>query len=261
MGAPDATRSMRVRGKGESLCQRGNWLSPPLEIKEKYCHNEFFIHMNKSLTLLSLTAIFASASAAQAAPTTFTFSAADDNQTVLTKTLDGINLTIDSFNNPGPNSAADSDGLAIFCNGINIPLSIPYDPCQRNGGPINNYSGFQMTFDTTVKILSYDLAYIYDAYDSSTTYLQGILQSVQNDNSSTGLKLFTNQFIASANVPILVSTIDPDNRGVLQITAFTVEKVDAAPAPVPSPLPLAGAAAAFGLSRQLRRRIRQSSGV
>ncbi|MCX5949973.1 MAG: hypothetical protein NT158_02065 [Cyanobacteria bacterium] len=215
--------------------------------------------MNKSLTFLGLAAMLASASAVQAAPTTFTFSADDDGQTVLTKSVDGINLTIDSFNNPGSNSAADSEGLAIFCNGIYI--SGPYQPCQRGDGPTNNYSSFQMTFDTKVKILSYNLAYTFDALDSSTTYLQGILQSVQNDNSATGLKFFTNQFIAAANVPILVSTVDPDNRGVLQIDDFTVEKVEAGPVTVPAPLPLAGAATAFGLSRQLRRRIRRSSGV
>jgi len=197
--------------------------------------------MNKSLTLLGLTAIFASASAAQAAPTTFTFSGADDFQTVLTKTLDGINLTIDSFNNPGPNSGADNDGLYIY--------------------DIISYTNFQMTFDTMVRIISYNVTYKDNANDSSTTYLQGVLQSVQNNASGLGLTSFTNQFIAAANVPILVSTIDGNNVGFLQINAFTVEKVDAAPAPVPSPLPLAGAAAAFGLSRQLRRRIRQSSGV
>jgi hypothetical protein len=225
---------------------------PPLEIKEKYCHNEFFIHMNKSLTLLGVAAILASASAAQAAPTTFTFSAADKGQTALTKTLDGINLTIDSFN-PGPRSGADSDGLAIYC--VNS-----YYPCRHNG-IFEDYTNFQMTFDTIVRIISYNVTYKDNANDSSTTYLQGVLQSVQNNASGLGLTSFTNQFIAAANVPILVSTIDGNNSGLLQINAFTVEKVDAAPAPVPSPLPLAGAAAAFGLSRQLRRRIRQSSGV
>ena len=226
-------------------------ITPPLEIKEKYCHNEFFIHMNKSLTLLGVAAILASASAAQAAPTTFTFSAADGNQTVLTKTLDGINLTINSFN-PGPSSGADFDGLAIYCVGSS------WSTCNQNIGQ-GNYSNFQMTFDTMVKILTYNVSYFAGGYDSSTTYLQGIIQSVQDNSSGLGLKTFTNQFIAAANVPILVSTIDGNNDGLLQINAFTVEKVDSVP--VPSPLPLAGAAAAFGLSRQLRRRIRQSSAV
>jgi hypothetical protein len=206
--------------------------------------------MNKSLTLLGLTAILASASAAKAAPTTFTFSAADKGQTALTKTLDGINLTIGSFN-PGPLSGADSDGLAIYC--VNSWI-----PCRHNN-IYEDYSNFQMTFDTMVRIISYNVSYISRVDDSSTTYLQGVLQSVQNNNSASGLTSFTNQFIAAANVPILVSTIDSNNDGFLQINAFTVEKVDSVP--VPSPLPFAGAAAAFGLSRKLRRRIRQSSGV
>jgi len=236
--------------KGRACASEATGYHPPLEIKEKYCHNEFFIHMNKSLTLLGLTAIFASASAAQAAPTTFTFSAADDNQTVLTKSVDGINLIINSFN-PGPSSGSDSDGLATYC-------IANFFPCRHNGIP-EDYSSFQMTFDTMVRIISYNVAYESDADDSSTTYLQGVLQSVQNNNSASGLTSFTNQFIAAANVPILVSTIDGDNYGIFQIDAFTVEKVDSMP--VPAPLPLAGAAAAFGLSRQLRRRIRQASGV
>jgi len=206
--------------------------------------------MNKSLTLLGVAAILASASAAQAAPTTFTFSAADKGQTALTKTLDGINLTIGSFN-PGPRSGADYDGLAIYCvGGWNI--------CRHNG-ITEDYSNFQMTFDTMVRIISYNVAYGSSADDSFTTYLQGVLQSVQNNASGLGLTSFTNQFTAAANVPILVSTIDGDNYGIFQINAFTVEKVDSVP--VPSPLPLAGAAAAFGLSRQLRRRIRRYSGV
>ena len=236
--------------KGRACASEATGYHPPLEIKEKYCHNEFFIHMNKSLTLLGVAAILASASAAQAAPTTFTFSDADKGQTALTKTLDGINLTIDSFN-PGPRSGADFDGLAIYC--VNS-----WNPC-RHSGIVEDYSNFQMTFDTMVRIISYNVHYKFLADDSSTTYLQGVLQSVQNNASGLGLTSFTNQFIAAANVPILVSTIDGNNDGELQINAFTVEKVDSVP--VPAPLPLAGAAAAFGLSRQLRRRIRQSSGV
>jgi len=54
-----------------------------------------------------------------------------------------------------------------------------------------------------------------------------------------------------------VSSTDSDGLGMVQINAFTVEKVD----PVPGPLPLAGAAAAFSWSRGPRGRIRRTSRV
>ena len=74
--------------------------------------------------------------------------------------------------------------------------------------------------------------------------------------TGNGLKLFNNQFLAVANVPIAVTSTDSDGRGMVQINAFTVEKVE-----VPGPLPLAGAAAAFGWSRGLRGRIRRTARV
>ncbi len=113
-----------------------------------------------------------------------------------------------------------------------------------------------MTFDQPVRLLSYNVTFEVDAGDSSTTYQQGALQSIQVNNTGTGLKWFNNQFLAAANVPIAVSSVDRDGNGLLQINAFTVEKVD-----VPGPLPLAGAAAAFSWSRRLRGRISRAARV
>lgn len=208
--------------------------------------------MIKSFAILGLAAVVASAGSAHAASTTFSFDGGDMGQTSLTKFVDGIKLTLNSFA-AGPNSAADQDGLAIFC----INISPGWTPCTHGGTP-QDYTSFQMIFDQPVQLLSYNVSYEDNSSGSSTSYSQGALQSVQS-NGALGLISFSNPFIAAANVPILVSSTALSPDSILQINAFTVEKMPTAS--VPGPLPLAGAATAFSLSRQLRRRLRQSSGV
>lgn len=117
-----------------------------------------------------------------------------------------------------------------------------------------------MTFDKPVQILNYNISYLGNASDSTTTYSQGSSVSVQ-PNTSSGLTSFVNPFIAAANIPIIVSTVDLGGDGISQINAFTVEMQTPSPASVPGPLPLAGAATAFRLSRELRRRMRRAVGV
>jgi hypothetical protein len=209
--------------------------------------------MNKSFATLGLAAIMASASSAHAAPTTFFFDSGDKGQTSLTKAVDGITLTLSSFST-GPRSGADSDGLVVYCGAAGTII-----PCEHNN-EFEPYTSYQMTFDKSVQILNYNISYSGNASDSVTTYSQGSSVSAQL-NTSSGLTSFVNPFIAAANSPILVSTVDLDNDGLLQINAFTVEMQTAPPASVPGPLPLAGAATAFSLSRELRRRMRRAVGV
>jgi hypothetical protein len=197
--------------------------------------------MMKAL-LFGLMAVGATAASAQAAPTTFTFDASTKGQTSIIKSLDGIVMTLNNFT-AGPQSGADSDGLAVYCDNSRIPCDNPY-------------SSYEMTFDVPVKLLSYNVSYIADASDSTTFYTQGALQSIQ-PNTANGLVAFTNPFLASANAPITVATNDPNGTGLIQINQFTVEYVPS-PTPVPGPVPLAGAAAAFSWSRRLRDRIRRS---
>jgi hypothetical protein len=188
-------------------------------------------------------------SAAQAAPTTFLFNGLDKGLTTITKAVDGITLTISSFVT-GPRSGADSDGLAIYCVGL-------LSPCFQD--KLENYDSFLMTFDKDVQLLSYNVRFATNAEDSTTTYSQGVLSSVQVNSNTRGTFLFNNQFTALANVPIQVSTFDNSNLGTLQINQLTVEE-QFAPSPehVPGPLPVLGAGAAFGFSRRLRRRISAS---
>lgn len=199
--------------------------------------------MMKAL-LFGLVAVGATAASAQAAPTTFTFNDFTKGQASIIKSLDGIVMTLNNFT-AGPQSGADSDGLAVYC-----VSSDNWTPCNDPTLYFRPCSSFEMTFDVPVKLLSYNVSYREDASDSTTFYTQGALQSIQS-NTSNGLVAFTNPFLASANAPITVSTNDPDGYGLVQINQFTVEYV-------PGPLPLLGAAAAFSWSRRLRDRIRRS---
>jgi hypothetical protein len=198
--------------------------------------------MKRAFVAITVTMV-AMMGSAQAAPTTFTFGASENNQTSILKSLDGINLTIGNFSNPGPNSFADGDGLGLIT-GTNFA---------------NKYKTLDMTFDQPVKLISYNIGYLQLAGSTTTTYSQNMLQSVQTYTTGKGLKLFNNQFIAQANTPISVVSVNtnPALNGpvAVQINALTVEKVD------PVPLPLAGAAAAFSWSRGLRGRIRRTARV
>ena len=122
---------------------------------------------------------------------------------------------------------------------------------------IESYLNYEMTFNKNVKLLNYNVSYAEDAEDSTTTYAQGALSSVQINPSDggEGIVQFSSQFIAAANLPIQVTSIDADSYGLFQIDQLTVEEI-AAPAAVPGPLPLIGAATAFGMSRRLRSRIK-----
>lgn len=195
--------------------------------------------------LFGLAAVGATAASVQAAPTTFTFDASTKGQTSIIKSLDGIVMTLNNFT-AGPQSGADFDGLAVYC----VAPSY-FTPCNHpDASNFKPYTSFEMTFDVPVKLLSYNVSYREFASDSTTTYTQGSLQSIQA-NTANGLVAFTNPFLASANAPITVSTNDPDGYGLVQFNQFTVEYV-------PGPMPLVGAAAAFSWSRRLRNRIRRS---
>jgi hypothetical protein len=185
---------------------------------------------------------------AQALQTTFTFDSTVKGQTSITKTVDGITLTLSNFST-GPKAGADVDGLAVFC----VSASGTYTACEHpNNSNYQPYSSFAMSFNRAVKLISYNVSVpTPDAVGSVTTYTQGALQSVQDNGEDAGVVPFTNPFTAVANTPIAVSTTDDDGTGLLQIDKLTVEGVY-----VPGPLPIAGAAAAFSFSRRLRNRRR-----
>jgi hypothetical protein len=200
----------------------------------------------KAVTSIFIGAALLASSAAKAAPVTFTFDSGDQGLTSIQKIADGIELTISNFVS-GPRSGADSDGIAVYCTGND------WGPCDHFPG-LELYLSYEMTFNKNVKLLNYNVSYSSGSNDGSTTYSQGGLSSVQINSSELGIVQFSNQFIAAANLPVQVSTVDV-TPGLLQINQFTVEEA-AAPAAVPGPLPLIGAATAFGMSRRLRSRIK-----
>jgi hypothetical protein len=176
---------------------------------------------------------------AQALQTTFTFSAADGGKSSLLKSVDGINMTLGSYSDPGPLSYADRDGIGLL----------------SGSGFRNSYNSFAITFNQTVKLISYNLSWEQSTSGISTIFQQNLLQSIETYSAGTGSKSFNNQFIAQANVPILVTSNNNGDIGRLtQINSLTVEK-QSLPASVPGPLPILGLGAAFGLSRRLRRRV------
>jgi hypothetical protein len=199
----------------------------------------------KRIAVAIAATTLATMGSAQAAPTIFTFSTADNGNDTIVKALDGITLTMGNFT-PGPYSFADSDGLAIYGPDIS---------------PTQKLTSLTMTFDQPVKLLSYVIGYLQQLPQGvSTTYSQGALQSIQTYDMGGGLYSFNNQFIAAANVPISVASASGVSNTIVEIKSLTVEKVDPVPS-APGPLPLAGAAAAFSLSRRLRGRIRRTARV
>jgi hypothetical protein len=194
--------------------------------------------MKRLLFAIAATTI-ATTGSAQALQTTFTFGPADNRQTSILKSVDGINVTLGSYSGPGPQSFADPDGIGLF-SGL--------DAEQK-------YNSFAITFDQPVKLISYNLSYLQGTSGISTTFQQNLLQSIETYSAGTGSKSFNNQFIAQANFPILVtSNTSGDDDRLAQINSLTVEK-QSLPASVPGPLPILGFGAAFGLSRRLRRRV------
>lgn len=194
--------------------------------------------MNRLLFAIAATTI-ATTGSAQAIQTTFTFGSADDGQTSILKSVDGINMRFRSFSDPGILSHADTDGIGLF----------------SGSGFYNSYNSFAIAFDQTVKLISYNLSYLQFTSGISTTFQQNSLQSIETYSAGTGSRSFNNQFIAQANVPILVtSNNNGDGLRFAQINSLTVEK-QSLPASVPGPLPILGFGAAFGISRRLRRRI------
>ena len=156
-------------------------------------------------------------------------------------TQDGITLTISNFVSSANLSKADSDGLCFAGNTVD---TVSY--CEDT-------ASLQLQFSKPVKLISFVTGY--DSYDDflrpSLTFSQGVFSSLQNSFPENISTVFSNQFVASSGIPILVTnniSNPTPSKDSLQFRSLTVEDV-------PGPLPLMGAACALGYSRKLRRRI------
>ncbi len=184
------------------------------------------------------------------AVTTFNFDVGGLNGlSTVNLTADSISLTTFDFVSATNLSKADSGGLC-FAGNSNDSNALGF--CQLQ-------SSFKLQFNKPVKLISYIAGY--NTYSdnlppfniASLTFSQTISSSIQSGFQEEEIELLNNQFVASANIPVLVTnnfenSSFGDNKSYLQLLSLTVEEV-------PGPLSFMGAAFAFGYSRKLRQRI------
>ncbi len=170
-----------------------------------------------ALTLFSL------ANLAPAHSATFTFNAGDNGLSTITKTVDGITLTI-SNPSPDPTFIADADGLAVFDNGgIN---------------PAARMDSFQLSFDTSVQLNSYNVGYLQFLDGNEViTLTAGSESSVENSPFATGVRNFANMITVAAGQVINVVNSGNDNLDLIQWDQITVTEVSD-PATTPEPVSL-----------------------
>jgi hypothetical protein len=156
----------------------------------------------------------------QAEAAVFSFNGSDNGLPTITKTVDGITLTL---SNPSPSSTfrADADGLAVL-----------------SQGNFTNISSFQLSFSSAVQLLGYNVGYI-ETLDGneSLTLTDGSSTSVENSPFTTGARNFSNQFTVAANQPITVTGTGVDLNDIIQWSSL---EVAAAPVSVPEPSGLIG---------------------
>jgi hypothetical protein len=113
----------------------------------------------------------------------FTFGTGDNNQSTITKTVDGITLTL-SNNQTRGSFAADSDGVVVLAGDSFLGATT---------------TSFNLTFSSAVQLTSYTIGYIESLDgDESFTLSNGSSSSVENSPFSTGLRNFSNQFTVAA---------------------------------------------------------------
>ncbi len=152
----------------------------------------------------------------------FSFNSSDNGLSTITKTVDGITLTV---SNPSldSNFIANTQGLFVLINSI--------------GGNINS---FQLSFSSAVQLIGYNVGYIQDLDgNESLTLTAGSSTSVENSSFTTGARNFSNQFTVAANQPITVTGEGVDFLDVIQWSSLEVAPA-AAPVSVPEPSGLVG---------------------
>lgn len=170
----------------------------------------------------------------------FTFGAGDNGLSSITKTVDGITLTI-SNNQPRGSFFADGDGVAV--------LGGPSSPGQT--------TSFNLTFSSAVQLTSYTIGYIESLDgDESFTLSNGSSSSVENSPFSTGLRNFSNQFTVAAGQTVsFTGNLGTNLEDLIQWSALEVTPVSPPPATTPEPSTILGllAVGSLGaLSRKLQ---------
>lgn len=199
-----------------------------------------------SLGILSLFAA-GGTQAVLAAPVTFTFDGSDNGLTTVTKTVDGVTITLQNFS-PTATTIANSAGLCVGSASEQIP-----------NGICSTLNSFEFFLSAPVQLISYQVGFL-STFAGSTqalTFSQGSNSSTETNFFQGVTTNFSTQFVVDANAIISVERTADIQVG-LQNIQFSQITVDNSFAHVPGPLPALGAAAAFGASRKLRARIRSA---
>lgn len=120
---------------------------------------------------------------------TFTFNSADNGLSTITKTVDGITLTI---SNPSTgNLIIDDNGLCVL---------------GFNNGFCSTTNSLDLVFDKNVQLISYRVGFnSFTSGDQIVTLTNGDLSSIQTDFTDEATINFTNQLNVLANETISVS--------------------------------------------------------
>jgi len=136
-----------------------------------------------------------------ATTTTFTFDADDHNLATITKTVDGLTITLSNPTNGQFNS--DNEGVYILV----------------NFSPIIN--SLNISFSKAVKLISYNVGYT-SSREMVITYSNGGSESVENSPFSRGSRNFANQMSVGEGSIIGVSVNDIAGNNYLQILNLVV---------------------------------------
>ena len=149
---------------------------------------------------------------------TFTFDASDNGLTTITKISGGLTLTVDNIikQDPGGNRfRADGDGIGV--SGASDFMTF----VGTEGVPVS----MDFTFDQQVQLLSFDIGF--NSNDRfSISFSQGGNISNEIPPIGTGDRNFSNQFIATSGIPVVLTNTPPvDNFETLQLLSITVDSI------------------------------------
>jgi len=187
-----------------------------INIKEKRFENSYatrgISHYRRSNTMRFnkiIVTLLLCGSSLFATTTTFTFDGNDDDLATITKTVDGITMTL-SNSLPDGDFDSDGDGLAVISN-----------------GSFSNINSFNITFSENVKLISSNVGFANTNGDNEViTFSSNGSQSVENSPFTTGVRNFANPLTVPSGSSIAVSNSGNDDGDLLQILNIVVEKVD-----------------------------------
>jgi hypothetical protein len=174
----------------------------------------------KTKTLLPILAATVSTLVATTShATVFTFSGADNGLSTITRTVDGITLSV---SNPAPSStffAFGTLGLGVLANGIITTTS------------------FNLSFSSPVQLIGYNVGAVQALDgDESLTLTAGSSTSVESSPFTTGARNFSNQFTVAANQTISVVAAGADFIDLILWSSITANPASVPTTPEPSGL-------------------------